>query len=33
LEYLDEAQAFFVAGMRQLLLEWRSRRGVIAPTD
>jgi len=28
LEYLDEVQAFFVAGMRQLLLEWRSRNEI-----
>ena len=28
LQYLDEVQAFFVAGMRQLLLEWRARREI-----
>jgi predicted transcriptional regulator len=33
LEYLDEVQAFFVAGMRQLLLEWRSRSDITDGQD
>jgi len=33
LEYLDEVQAFFVAGMRQLLLEWRSRSEIADGQD